>query len=331
MNRLKYFEYINLKIRETIQHRPVICIGQNIDSGSFIGGLTRGLEVGPGGQIINATCAENTLVGLGFGIALNGGHCVLFMKQLDFLLLGLDQVVNTWNAIQNRKPEHKIKGSFTIIPVVIDSGFQGPQSSLNSLDAICSIGRTEGWCLNGRLDIDFCVGEMLRPGFRILALSHKMSNTELINEAGTLERDHGYVRYGSCDSPDVVIASAGFTLGDALKLCKILSSHGLSSVVVHIPSATGSSKCHGCEPEGEVMKHLSCADRLVILDDSKAEISVGDKLLSGVFSEGAYAESRVWFLRHEARRFAPEITLEVADDQTGWDLEKVAREIADGY
>ena len=29
---------------------------------------------------------------------LDGGNAVLFMKQLDFLLLGLDQLVNTFNS-----------------------------------------------------------------------------------------------------------------------------------------------------------------------------------------------------------------------------------------
>lgn len=335
---MKHLEYINLKIREAIKDKPVVCIGQNIDSGSFIGGLTRGLEVGPGGKIINATCAENTLVGLGFGIALNGGHAILFMKQLDFLLLGIDQVVNTWNAIRNRQVP--ITGSFTIIPVIIDSGWQGPQSSLNALDAICSIGRTEGYYLNGKTDIDFTLSsKLLDPGFRIIAPSHKLSNQELITRGGKVNEEHGFVEYFGFDDyfdyysdPDVVIISTGSTLGDALKLSDALLDNQKTSRVFQITNATG-FKFDGSYVNLFDIRRL-CVDetgkrcgKLVIFDDSKSEISVGDKMISDIFEEGDFGNVMVLHYKHPSRYNSLENWLEPNSDSTNWNIETILKEI----
>ena len=41
-------------------------------------------------------------------------------------MLGIDQIVNTYNLIRRRK----LPSSFTIFNVVVDSGYEGPQSAL---------------------------------------------------------------------------------------------------------------------------------------------------------------------------------------------------------
>ena len=64
------------------------------------------------GIVLNTPNVENTLVGFGFGMMLNGVNSVFFMKQFDFLLLGMDQLVNTYNVIRQNEP----KASFTIFP-----------------------------------------------------------------------------------------------------------------------------------------------------------------------------------------------------------------------
>ena len=55
----------------------------------------------PTSRIVNSTNAENSLCGFGFGLMIRGASAVFFMKQLDFLLLGIDQLVNTYNIIRN--------------------------------------------------------------------------------------------------------------------------------------------------------------------------------------------------------------------------------------
>ena len=104
---MKYVECINeLLRRQAMAHDHLVCFGQNVSAGSCIGGFTKGIAVRPTSRIVNSTNAENSLCGFGFGLMIRGASAVFFMKQLDFLLLGIDQLVNTYNIIRNssRRP-----------------------------------------------------------------------------------------------------------------------------------------------------------------------------------------------------------------------------------
>lgn len=137
---MKYVEYANSMIREeVIKKDRLVLYGQNIGAGSCLGGLTRSLKVQKNGRIINTQNSENTLVGVGFGLMLNNVSSIYFMKQQDFLLLGIDHLVNTYNIIRVNVP----KASFTIMPIIVDSGYEGPQSCLNSFADFCSIGSVD--------------------------------------------------------------------------------------------------------------------------------------------------------------------------------------------
>ena len=130
---MKYVQYLNSLIKEQLScQSDIVIFGQNIDAGSSLSGLTRGLSVKKG-IVINTQNSENLLVGAGFGLMLNSVSSVFFMKQMDFLLLGIDHLVNTYNIIRQVNP----KASFTIFPITVDSGFEGPQSSLNNFDDFC--------------------------------------------------------------------------------------------------------------------------------------------------------------------------------------------------
>ena len=69
---------------------------------------------------------------------MSGVSGIFFMKQLDFLLLGIDHLVNTYNIIRNVQEKYP-NGSFTIVPTIVDSGYDGPQSSFNNLNDLISV------------------------------------------------------------------------------------------------------------------------------------------------------------------------------------------------
>ena len=119
---MKYIELVNNLLKnEVSKHEQLVIFGQNVSAGSCIGGMTRDLSVPKTGKIINSTNSENSLCGFGFGMMINDVSSIFFMKQLDFLLLGIDHLVNTYNLIRN----HENNASFTIFPIVMDNGFQG--------------------------------------------------------------------------------------------------------------------------------------------------------------------------------------------------------------
>ena len=113
--------YINQIIEQvnfvTEKCGAILLFGENIDTGSRIAGLARGLKVNPAGSIQNVGNCELTHCGVGLGMLLDGGQSVLFAKQLDFMLLGLDQICNTFNYIRAYCPR-ETWGSFTIFVIV---------------------------------------------------------------------------------------------------------------------------------------------------------------------------------------------------------------------
>ena len=93
---MKYIEFVNNLLKEEVsKHEQLVIFGQNVSAGSCIGGMTRGLSIPKSGRIINSTNSENALCGFGFGMMINDVSSIFFMKQLDFLLLGIDHLVNT--------------------------------------------------------------------------------------------------------------------------------------------------------------------------------------------------------------------------------------------
>lgn len=155
----------------------LVVYGENITNGSKIVGIGRGLEQGKNYQLINVGNCESTHIGLGLGILLRGGKALLVAKQLDFMLLGLDQLVNTLNSI--REMPNQPKGSFTILAVVCDQGFQGPQSSFNSAELIGDLSNSDVFFISDPAQAEYIFSnEIGRPGFRIILLSQRFFGEE---------------------------------------------------------------------------------------------------------------------------------------------------------
>ena len=91
-----FVQYINGKIkRQFSEYNHSVIFGQNIVAGSRISGLGAGLDQIDNCLALNTINSENSLVGLGFGLSLCEIPSMFLMKQHDFALLGLDQLVNT--------------------------------------------------------------------------------------------------------------------------------------------------------------------------------------------------------------------------------------------
>jgi hypothetical protein len=114
--------------------KPVV-FGQNIAAGSRIGGLTAGLDELGEAQVINTPNCENTLTAMTFGVALTGRPACFILKQQDFLMLGVDHLVNTFNALRNRT----LEAPCVFLMVVVDSGWEGPQSGMNNISSLSDL------------------------------------------------------------------------------------------------------------------------------------------------------------------------------------------------
>lgn len=273
-----YLTVVNQLIAAATARIPnAVLYGENINTGSHLCGMTRNLTVPPGGRIINVGNCEPTHCGVGFGLMLNGVAAVLFMKQLDFTLLGLDHLVSTYNVIRAHRAGESL-GSFTICVIVCDQGFQGPQSSANALGDVCSLARVPGYTLTNAHDAAHVLNRQLTtPGFRLIALSQRLFPTECLPlEVVSAADDASLFQY--TEGRDVTIACFNFSLPEGYRLHQKLLGCGLTSSLFSVNHVLP----HRWE---RITQSVAQTQRVVVMDDSKSVNLLGYTLLHEVAAE----------------------------------------------
>jgi acetoin:2,6-dichlorophenolindophenol oxidoreductase subunit beta len=268
-----YISHIIAQVNEVTERcGSILLYGENINYGSRIGGLARGLTVNPDGCIQNVGNCELTHVGVGLGMLLDGGQAVLFGKQLDFILLGLEQVCNTYNSIRAYRPR-STWGSFTIFVVVCDQGYQGPQSSLNGAGDFASLANIPVYCLNGAADAAGVVQRRFAsPGFRIICLSQRLFGAPLVDlPAEWAAADDSIFRYKS--GLDITTVSFNFSLRDAVDVDDQLRSAGIHGDLFHVNFVPGMDL-------RVLVDSCRRTRKLILIDDSKTVTKFGDSLVT---------------------------------------------------
>jgi pyruvate dehydrogenase E1 component beta subunit len=267
---------MNKLIKEQVRtSENCVLFGQNINAGSCLGGLTRNITISGNSVIFNSTNAENSLVGFGFGLMMNGASAVFLMKQLDFLLLGIDHLVNTYNIIRSIKDNYP-QGSFTIIATVVDSGYDGPQSSFNNFYDLCAIARVDGFNVNNKADADHLfTKEFLQPGFRIIALSQQLSKEEINETALPIKVLANGNIFQYSEGSDVTVISLNFSFNSAHKLVKFMLSEGIRASHFNINNIINQNW-------DSIIEDIKITKKIIVLDDSKSIQNAAGQLLSKV-------------------------------------------------
>lgn len=258
-----YIAALNQSLGRQIANIPnAVVYGENIDNGSYMSGLTRNWEMPAGVRIINVGDCEATHCGVGFGLMLNGVTSILVAKQLDFMLLGIDQLVSTYQNVRSHRDLSTL-GSFSIISVICDQGYQGPQSSFNGLGDICSMARVPGYTLTNSQDTEVVLRNQLSaPGFRIICLSQRLYPTEFLEfELQYASPDCSVLQY--FDGDDVTIACFNCSIPEGDILRQKLLDRGLrvSLFSVNHVYPTDWSR---------IEESVARTGKLVVFDDSKS-------------------------------------------------------------
>jgi hypothetical protein len=156
--------------------KPVV-FGQNIAAGSRIGGLTAGLDELSEAQVINTPNCENTLTAMTFGVALTGRPTCFILKQQDFLMLGVDHLVNTFNALRNRT----LEAPCVFLMVVVDSGWEGPQSGMNNVSSLSDLTGIPAYFASGLEETPLAFEAAFGGGPAFLCVSQAMFKREIGN------------------------------------------------------------------------------------------------------------------------------------------------------
>jgi pyruvate/2-oxoglutarate/acetoin dehydrogenase E1 component len=292
---MKFVEFVNSKIKEVIiKENNLVIYGQNIDAGSCISGLTSGLSDINKGITMNTPNCENTLTGMGFGLMLRGVSSIFFMKQMDFLLLGIDHLVNTYNLVRNSKTE----ASYTIFAVNVDSGFEGPQSALNNLSDFCSIAEIDGFCFTNNADTESIIDKYLvNPGFRIISLSQRLMREELIDMTVVYEQNEfKYFQYRK--GCDVSIVCFNFSLPYGIKLYELLQEKDIKASLFSVNTYLDFEK-------NKIFADINATKKVVLIDDTKSKNKLSDKFVNEIYLNCTFDELITLDRRHEKNKFIP--------------------------
>ncbi|MFH1607968.1 MAG: hypothetical protein ABIA78_02445 [archaeon] len=107
---MKYGEAIKLSMENLAQDEKTIFIGYNISYGSKGYGTLANI---PESKKLETPLAENLMIGLAMGMALEGFKPVLFFERHDFMLIALDGIVNHLDKLETMS-----EGQFKM-PVII--------------------------------------------------------------------------------------------------------------------------------------------------------------------------------------------------------------------
>lgn len=285
----RYLDAVNeVLVREAGRHPGLLQFGENIRQGSRVCGLARNLA----GHLLTVGNCENTHVGVGLGMMIEGGEALLVVKQLDFLLLAVDQMVNTMNLVRASGRDTSTLGSFTILAIVCDQGWQGPQSSFHDLAGLCSLARVDGFHINGAGDAERILSRhLVRPGFRLIAVSQRRFGEQCL-ELPVMGGAEGDAELQYLEGRDATVAAFGFALPHAVAEVERLRRQGLH------PALFGLNPVW---PHGWRLTAASAArsGRLVVLDDARGAVSQAHKLASQVLRAAPGCHVTIHAREHE--------------------------------
>lgn len=270
-----YLQAMNKIISDHVnQMENTLVYGENLDRGSFISGLSKNLIAGPTRLVKNVGDCEYTHCGVGFGLMMSGKNAVLFVKQLDFMMLGIDHFVSTYGSIRATKYQQPL-GSFTIVTAIYDQGFQGPQSSFRGLSEICSMSGVSGFLLQELSDAKKIVSEEVsKPGVRFLALSQRKASEE-VTEINIVDvaPDNSVIQFQR--GSDVSIVCFGHSLAHGKSLVNLFKQKGKDASLFSVNYVEDAKW-------GLAVHDASHLKKLVIIDDTRSTTSLAFRFLTDV-------------------------------------------------
>ena len=304
-----YLQVMNQVISDHVNKmKNTLVYGENIDRGSFISGLSKNLIPGPTRIVRNVGNCEYTHCGVGFGLMMSGHNAVLYVKQLDFMMLGIDHFVSTYGSICATKYQQPI-GSFTIVTAIYDQGFQGPQSSFRGLNEICSMSGASGFLLQELSDAEKIVNEEIsKPGFRFIALSQGKVNEQL-SELLVVDAapDNSVIQFRR--GTDASIVCFGHSLPHGKSLVNLCNERGVNASLF--------SANYVREAKWEIaVQDASRSEKLVIIGDTRSTTSLAFRFLTDVLEFDPDVEFTV--VRNRA-----EMSTAVSDERFDVDRKKV--------
>ncbi|MBI4538633.1 MAG: alpha-ketoacid dehydrogenase subunit beta [Gemmatimonadetes bacterium] len=272
MARLKYWQAIQLALREELERDPAVCIlGEDVGAAGGPFGATSGLQQTFGARRVRDTpVCEEGIVGLALGAALSGLRPVVEIMFMDFLGLALDQIAN--HAAKMRQMSGGRRGVPMVVRTICGAGRQtGPQHG-QSLEAWLSHvpGLKVVWGSNPA-DTRGLLKAAVRDPDPVVVIE----SLSLWGQAGEVPDGDGMVPIGRASiarpGRDLTIVAWGGAVGRSLAAAHALSQDGIEAEVVDLRTLSPID-------EKTVLDSLERTGRLVVVHDAVAPCGIGAEI-----------------------------------------------------
>jgi len=288
---MKYFEVVSERLSNlTVANEKILICGENIDKGSCLGGLGKKLKSNNNQTILNVGNSELIHAGVGMGMMMKDSHCILLVKQMDFMLLSLDQFVNTNNFIRAYMPN--AQGSFSVLITVCDQGYQGPQSSLFNPSEFASLCNTNLYCLNTEAEVENIINkEIILNGFKLILVSQSL-NSKLLTRLDPLSIGchKSYIQYS--EGSEMVIICFGFSLNQTVEK---LNMQNISLCRISLFQV---NYVHPLDTLG-IEEAVKRCGKVLIIDNSKSLTSYADRLILDLIKK---CQPEWYYIRREIKK-----------------------------
>lgn len=293
MNRtITYTKAINEALHTAMEvDSKVLCYGLGVDDPKHIFGTTTGLKERFGNErVFDVPASENAMTGVAVGAGLRGFRSVIVHQRVDFVLLAMDQLVNS-----AAKWHYTFGGQSTVpivIRLIIGRGWgQGPTHSQSLQAWFAHIPGLKVVMPSRPRDAK---GLLLRSIFDdnpVIFLEHRWLHNQ---EADDVPEGNFQVPIGKADvireGKDITLVGMSYMTIEALRAAEVLDGEHVSCEVVDLRSI---NPLDWDTIFGSVRK----TGRLVVLDTGSATGSVGGEIVARVamelFSELHCAPSRI--------------------------------------
>jgi len=269
---ITYLKALNEAMAEEMRRdSSVFVLGEDVQVGVF--GQTSGLvnEFGKD-RILNTPIAENALVGVAIGAAMNGLRPVLELMFGDFILMAMDQICN--NLAQWRY----ITGNQYGLPVVIRSTVGGGSRS----------GYGHSQCVESQLiqapgliiavpstpiDAKGLLKSAIRSEDPVVFIEHKKLVLGGV-KGGVPDQDYT-IPFGEAtirrEGKDATVVAVGFMVWEALKAAKKLAAEGIDIEVIDPRTIVPLDK-------DTIFESVEKTGRLITVEESRIRGGIGAEI-----------------------------------------------------
>lgn len=279
LNEITFVEALNQALKEEMQRDPLVFVmGEDVGRMGGLFNVTKGLldQFGPK-RVIDTPISEAAIAGAGVGSALLGARPVIEFQFVDFLTIGMDQIVN--HAAKLRY----MTGGMVSVPLVIRAPIcggigLGAQHS-QSLEAwFIHVPGLKVVMPSTPADAKGLLKTAIRDDNPVLFLEHRL----LYSRTGPVPDDEYLIPLGSADvkrrGTDLTVVATGRTVPMALAVADKLKGERIEVEVIDPRTLKPLDR-------GTIFQSVKKTNRLVVVSDGWRTCGYASELMATVMEE----------------------------------------------